>query len=489
MRSCRGNRHLHGRWLVCTGNGGRKGNRVPVSMDALGSVGPIGHLKCGIIGPATLVLLSVVVHLLFAAVQPTFARDEKIDRSRFTLASSIEQALKRNPDMLISREGISAARLNKQGRFTEFLPKLSGSYGYVRLDEERESLPGVIITPQDLYTFTATVDQPLFTGFSTINEFDIAKLDLQIAEIQAQEVRQELVYRVKEAYYNILQEQNLTMVAEQAVEQLASQVEQATDFYEVGLIPKNDLLESEVELANARLDRVVAQNRVTFAESRFNILLQRPLDAPVSIERIEKAGPFDKSYQTCVELALEQRPEKELAMLAVQRSQEAVELAKGDYYPAVNLQANYLKTGDSADVDGGTGIYDDEEWNFSVTASWTFWEWGRSVYDVREKLRRHAQAQLELKNVKDRIRREVKDAYLSLREAERNIVTQEKAVEQAKENFRITKERFNEQVATSTEVIEAQTLLTRTQNNYYNALNGYNLSKAALYRAMGAEVE
>jgi outer membrane protein TolC len=62
-------------------------------------------------------------------------------------------------------------------------------------------------------------------------------------------------------------------------------------------------------------------------------------------------------------------------------------------------------------------------------------------------------------------------------------------VEQAKENLRITEERYREQVATSTEVIDARTLLTRTQNNYYNALNGYNLSKAALYRAIGAEAD
>ena len=424
-----------------------------------------------------------------ALIEPATGFAEETGSTRFTLKSSIAHALKHNPDVLISKEGVSAARLNKKGQFSEFLPKLSSTYGYLRLDNEKESLPGVVTAPKDQYTFTATLDQPVFTGFSKINRFEISKLDVQIARFQEQEVRQDLVYRVKEAYFNILQEQNLAMVATQAVEQLASHLEQAKDFYEVGLIPRNDLLESEVELANAKLDLVVARNRVTFAKSRFNVLLQRPIDAPVFLENIGRAGTFDKTYQACVDLALAHRTEKKRALLGLERSQEAVQLAKGDYYPAVNLEANYMKTGDSPDVDGGIGIYDKEAWNVGVTASWTFWEWGKTVYGVREKLRRRAQAELAVKNVEDRIRQDVKDAYLSLKEAERNIVTQKKAVEQAKENLRITEERYREQVATSTEVIDARTLLTRTQNNYYNALNGYNLSKAALYRAIGAEAD
>ena len=433
--------------------------------------------------------LLCLVYLICAAMGPGTAGAEDNGRNRFTLKSSIDYALKHNPDILISKEGVSAAQMDKRGRFSEFLPKLSGTYGYERLDEEREYLPGVVATPKDQYTFTATLDQSVFSGFSKMNQFEISKLNLEIAEISEQEVQQDLVYQVKEAYFQILQEQNLAMVAQQAVEQLASHVEQARDFYEVGLIPRNDLLEAEVELANAKLDLVVARNRVTFAESHFNILLQRPIDAPVCIETIGKSGALEKSYQACVDLALKHRTEKKRAMLALRRSEEAVELAKRDYYPAVNLQANYIKTGDSASVDGGTGIYDDEEWNVGVKASWTFWEWGKSLYGVREELRRQAQARLEVVNVENRVRRDVKDAYLKLKEAEQNIVTQEKAVEQAKENLRITKERYQEQVAASTEVIDAQTLLTRTQNNYYNALNGYNLSKAALYRAIGSRVE
>ena len=81
----------------------------------------------------------------------------------------------------------------------------------------------------------------------------------------------------------------------------------------------------------------------------------------------------------------------------------------------------------------------------------------------------------------------MKQAYLKTKESEKNIATVEKAIEQAKENFRINQERYREQAATSTDVLDAQTLLSRTMTNYYNALYDFKISKASLYLAMGQE--
>ena len=82
----------------------------------------------------------------------------------------------------------------------------------------------------------------------------------------------------------------------------------------------------------------------------------------------------------------------------------------------------------------------------------------------------------------------VKKAYLRTQEVEKAIITVKKAIEQAKENFRINQERYKEQMATSTDVLDAQTLLSKTMTNYYNALYAYKISKATLYRAMGREI-
>ncbi|MFP3928804.1 MAG: TolC family protein, partial [Desulfobacteraceae bacterium] len=87
--------------------------------------------------------------------------------------------------------------------------------------------------------------------------------------------------------------------------------------------------------------------------------------------------------------------------------------------------------------------------------------------------------------VKDGISLEIKQAYLDLFEAEKNIPTTRKAVEQAEENLRVSRERYEAQVTTSTEVLDAQALLTRARTNYYRALYSHHLAKARLLRAVG----
>ncbi|MBW1839608.1 MAG: TolC family protein, partial [Deltaproteobacteria bacterium] len=69
----------------------------------------------------------------------------------------------------------------------------------------------------------------------------------------------------------------------------------------------------------------------------------------------------------------------------------------------------------------------------------------------------------------------------------KNIFVAETAREQAEENSRLNQERYNEQMATTTDVLDAQTLLTEAQNNYYNALSDYHIAKARLERAVGRE--
>jgi outer membrane protein TolC len=89
------------------------------------------------------------------------------------------------------------------------------------------------------------------------------------------------------------------------------------------------------------------------------------------------------------------------------------------------------------------------------------------------------------RELSDQIALEIKYASLILQEAEKQIAVSQKVIEQAEENFRISEERYKERVATSTEVLDAQTLLTKAKSEYANALGDYNINYAKLQRAMG----
>ncbi len=387
-----------------------------------------------------------------------------------------------------TKEQTKAAEALKNAQRARFFPSLSANYEYVRHDEERRIIGFGITRPEEEYAFSAKLKQPIFTGFSLTNRYKIAEIGLDVAKVNEKLTRQDIILEAKIRYYLLLKAQKLLAIAKDTVKQISAQKEVARNFYQVGMTPLNDLLQSQVELANANQEMIVARNNLENAESDFNLLLRRSLNTPVQIRDILTYTPVKKNLDECISDAEQNRPELIIAKLEVERAQKEIELSRTEYYPTISLEGTYFRQGVEWYVDGGEGIIAPDGWDISAVASWTFWEWGKSSYGVKEKLSRLSQAKLQQKDIIDNIHLEVKKAYLRALEAERAILTVEKAIEQAKENFRINEERYKEQVATATDVLDAQTLLSRTMTNYYSALYEFKIAKASLYRAMGQEL-
>jgi len=405
----------------------------------------------------------------------------------FTLKQTIESAIKANLGLKSSKEETAAALAVKKARRTQFFPTLSASYGYNRFDAETIS-SGFTAVPKEEYRFVTSFSQPVFTGFSLLRQYDIAKLGLDRAQVKEKLVRQDIILDAKNAYFQLLQNQKLHDIAQKTVVQIRAQKEVADNFYQVGMTPLNDLLQAQVELANAKQELIVAKNNLDNAESNFNTLLRRPINTPVALKDILDYSPFEETLEYCLAEAEKNRFEVKIADMEIEIAQKELDLTKKDYFPSIDLKGNYFKYGTQWDVDGGEGIYDPSGWNIEAVAKWNFWEWGRTTYGVKEKHSRFSQAQLKKQEILDNIHLEVKNAYLRTQEAERAIKTVETAIEQAKENFRINQERYKEQISTQTDVLIAQTLLSRTMTNYYNALYAFKISKATLYRTIGQEV-
>jgi outer membrane protein TolC len=220
------------------------------------------------------------------------------------------------------------------------------------------------------------------------------------------------------------------------------------------------------------------------ARSAFNIVLSRPVNSLVDVKDILVYKAEQGDFQEYLEKALKNRPEMKLVDISILQTDQQIKLARSKNYPEVSLTYDYIREGDDPDV-SGSPFHEEQRWEAMAVCSWTFWEWGKTYYSVREKesLKKELiQTRLALE---DGIGLELKDAVLALETAEKNIPTTKKAVEQGEENLRVNEERYKAQVTTITEVLDAQTLLTQARANYYKALYSHKLAKASLQRALG----
>ena len=413
-----------------------------------------------------------------------------------TLDESIDLALKQSVLIHAAEEGVLGAEAQKQEALTGFLPKLNTSYNYTRYNVNPylrvpagalgPGTPSSTITAgtQDNYTWATEVRQPLFAGGGILANYEVNKLGHDISRMEKAATVQDIVQEVKVSYFDILKAEKLLGVARQSLEQLQAHLNIAKNFFEVGLIPRNDVLQSEVQVANGEQSLIRAENSVELARSKFNTVLRRDINTPVQIEDILTDRPYDMTLEQSTTTALENRPEIKNQLLKVDQAKSQVKLARSDYFPVISAVGHYERVGDTPGVTG-SAFKDAENWYVMGQASWTFWEWGKTKNRVNASRSRENQSQDFLANLKDQVTLEVKNAYLLLKEAEKQVRVTRKIIEQAEENYRINEERYKEQVSTSTDVLDALTLLTRAKSDYTTALGDYNINQARLERAMG----
>ena len=222
------------------------------------------------------------IKLLLAAVligsaASAFAAD---NATQLTLERAVAIALDQNPEFKTAGLGIQAAEHRRRAAGADFLPKVGTSYSYTRFNEPpRLKMPAGDLSPQDINVVVGTQNmyqwglhlvQPLFTGGALYNKYKLEKLGVDVARLNNDTARNELIYNVKAAYFTVLKAQKLLDVARQAVEQIASHEKTTHDFYEQEMIAKNDLLEAQVRLAEPREARALLDGR--FAPSVDDVL-------------------------------------------------------------------------------------------------------------------------------------------------------------------------------------------------------------------------
>jgi outer membrane protein TolC len=422
-----------------------------------------------------------------------------------SLRDSIAIALDRNLTIRLAERDVQSAESGRDQAFAEFLPRLSTLLEYTHKSEapNLDLVPNSLIIPglppaisgalssarislggQDVSTLKISVQQPLFTGLGVTSHYrrSISLLDVSRSRLRA--TQQALAFEVVRAYITVLRAHKAAELSAQQVKALEAQAAQAQAFYDGGAIPKNDLLKAEVELANARQVLIRAQNQAGLARANFNYMLGQDLDTPFQLEELQETQPSVVELQRAIQTAWEQRPELQELAQSIEVARRGVSAAQSQFLPQLSLVGTY-----TVDIAGGNPSFSPERWEVGGVLQWQAFEGGRVRAQVAEAKIAHHKALETLQQQRERVALEVQEAVITLGEAEQKIRVAEQAIAQAEENFRISQERYNAQIATSTEVVDAEALLTQARTNYFNTIYDYHLASFALKKATGAILE
>jgi len=403
----------------------------------------------------------------------------------YNMQQAVEKALADNPTMQGARFDLLGAEAGRKSARGSFLPSATVTYGYTRYDHNQPNT-GSPTYDADHWAATLNLHQDLFTGWNILSTYQKAQLTEENTKATLNNTELALVASVQQNFLGLLKGREDVRSAQDSVTRLREQLKVTQAFFDVGLKPRLDVLQAEVDLATAEDTLLTAQNSVDTQIVRLNTLLGLEHDADVDYEGSLAYQPFTLSLEDVLAKAYKDRPDLEIANRAVEIGVKDKKITDSAFYPQLAADFNWSSFGDDPSASGDSyATTEYSEWTVGVTASWTFWEWGKTYYASEQAAQSVKSLLMSADNTRQEATYEVKSNYLSLGNAKESIRVNKKALEAAQESYRMAVARYQAQVGTNTDVLDAQASLTSAEASLTAALANYEIALSNLFVSIG----
>ena len=425
-------------------------------------------------------------------------------------------AIANNKELLIGRTKIEAAHYQRKAAFTNYLPSISATGGYMRNQKEfsllndaqkgalgsvgtqmsgalQNGIQGMITqnpqlaqnpqfmalvqslgnidiaTPlnglgqslvdafrtdtRNMYAGALTLTQPLYMGGKIRAYNKITKYAEELARQQHNSGMQEVILSTDQAYWQVVSLANKKKLAEGYLELLQKLESDVDKMIAEGVATKADGLSVKVKVNEAEM---------TLTKVNDGLSLSRML--------------------LCQLYAM--RPELRSLELATQIYKQKVNVTRSEYLPSVALIGNYMATNPS--------VFNSFEnkfkgmWNVGVMVSMPIWHWGERIYKVKAAKAEARITQYQLDDAKEKIELQVSQSVFKVNEAAKKLIMAEKNLEKADENLRYATLGFEEGVIPASNVLEAHTAWLSAQSEKIDAQIDVKLTEIYLKKATGS---
>lgn len=432
--------------------------------------------------------------LLFVTVMPLAAQ------KKITLDETVSIALQRNTSLIKTKNNLSSSKSQLKNAYGQLLPTFGGqaTWGWTRVDDAggaQVSYRGVTDTTDASktdsreYSLGAGGNITLFDGLANIANISQKEDNLKAVEYSIEKKKQDVVYEATNFFYQVMNAGELQRVREDNVKYYQKFYETVQERNRLGSVAKADVYTAQVQLGNAELLLIQAQNNYqTSLSNLLDYLALDVLEEYVLVDPYASQGsPDTESYlkefedmRAMVNAALDNRFDFKSQQLSVNSAESGVTIARSGLLPS--LSGNYSFSTSATDPNN---LFDRKVWNVGLTLSvpvFSNWSTENQIELAQVNLKN---AQEDLLALERLVKIEVKQGYLDLVAAKKSLDVASKNVTAAEETRKINQERYNLGSGTILDVLQADRDHTDALRNKINALYDFYTKRDKLNNALG----
>jgi outer membrane protein TolC len=416
------------------------------------------------------------------------AQDGKI----ISVDDCVRIGIENNKNLQVSLSKLYSVRQRLKEVKTNELPALRLNGSYSRLSEvDPFVIMGQQIQPAILNNtnFRLTLSQPLFTGFRLSSNTEAAEYNVFASERDYTRDVNLLTYDIRNAYWSYVKAYELKKTIEKNIEQVRTRLRDLVNQYEAGLATNNDVLKVRVQLSNFEILLLEAGNSMDIGILSLNNLMGIPVSTKIQpkVENVYQTV-YLPALDSLTTQAFVNRSELKSLEMKIKSSESGINSAKSGWYPQLNLAANYIYANPNSRIFPSQAAFKGT-WDVGITLSYDIWNWRLTSYQTAQAKATRDQNTLAFELTKNNIELEVAQVYKNLQNTIERFRLTKETVEQAKENYRVTNEKFRSGLVLNLEVVDAETSLLLAEINYTTTIIDYFIGVAKLEKATEQKIK
>jgi outer membrane protein TolC len=478
------------------------------------------------------IFLGIVLLLGFVNIRAEEITEDKQDETYKLLSLTEAQtiALEQNKLIKESNSKAEASQQTKKSLFTNYLPKLEVSANYLLRSEStgmtieggylptfnfnpttNELDPNLFINPltnepvygsdgnpifnqyalfpdKDLevipkagFTSGLSLTQPIFTGGKITSAYKMASLGEKASQLNLTYTTENVLFATEKAYWQVVSLAQKTKVTQRYLKLVENVLAKVQDSFDVGMVNKNQLLQAKVKYNEVALLNSEAQNGLELATMA--------LAQQIGLDLNTKILPADSLANVSDKFDLtdyspenyDQRSDYQMLKLKQEVANLNINLSRADFLPQIGLVASYnYFSYELNDVN-----HDDFSANAIAQFSLPIFQWGESIYKVREAKAQYKEETFSLENASEMMRLQIKQSLTEVENKSAKLTLAESSLAQADEYLKLESDNYEVGMTTLTDLLNAQSQWQKAYSDYIDSLLELNIATTSLTKNCG----